>query len=305
MNLTSAEQYICQLAGMRTPSDNMQRLMRDLVDGHGVQREPVDPLWFMKQRGIVGAPVPESSLALGRLTPDEGGFVLGINRTLVGSRRRFTLAHELAHTFFFDLTCSPPVYKGEDSPREQRVVERLCNEGANALLLPDRLLTKHSRKISSLSLTSLRKISRAFDVSLQSCCIALERIGFWRPFRGQVVILLGEAPTCRRGISGPMVLYRYVPPRLRAAGFSISLEAELDDLGWLDKPRGPLSSLIERTGLQRMVGVSEHCQIDGLVQCDWADATGRLVLLLILPTAVRRCRSFAEGRNLSRQSSGA
>jgi hypothetical protein len=69
-----------------------------------------------------------------RLKKDETGRFLP-------RRTRFTLAHEIAHTFFFDLKRSPPRSKYDFTlPQTVRAVERACNRVAGALLLPSRIL---------------------------------------------------------------------------------------------------------------------------------------------------------------------
>jgi len=56
-------------------------------------------------------------------------------------RTRFNLAHEIAHTFFFDLQHVPPRNKYDLSiPQTLHALERSCNRVAGALLLPSRML---------------------------------------------------------------------------------------------------------------------------------------------------------------------
>lgn len=56
-------------------------------------------------------------------------------------RARFTIAHELAHTFFYDESSGAPQMKFEvNHPKTQKSLEYSCNHVAAALLLPRKLL---------------------------------------------------------------------------------------------------------------------------------------------------------------------
>jgi hypothetical protein len=69
-----------------------------------------------------------------RFNKDESG-------RLLPRRTRFSLAHEIAHTFFFDLKRTPPRSRYDLSvPKTLHALERACNRVAGALLLPRAML---------------------------------------------------------------------------------------------------------------------------------------------------------------------
>jgi len=96
-------------------------------------------------------------------------------------RRRFTLAHELAHTFFFE-------YKGSDRkphplvtgahPAELKSLERECNHGAGLLLVPESVLEPliRSENLDILELTNVRQLASRFSVSVQTLVIRLQGV---------------------------------------------------------------------------------------------------------------------------------
>ena len=106
----------------------------------------------------------------GVLRVEQEGFSLFIQsnfRKQANSRRRerFTVAHEICHTFFYDREVSPPK-KIRGAPRGQRL-ESLCNFGAGVLLVPDQLLPQVNR--NSLVITCLedvRALTSQFEVSI-------------------------------------------------------------------------------------------------------------------------------------------
>jgi Zn-dependent peptidase ImmA (M78 family) len=104
----------------------------------------------------------------------EDGFLLA---TKPGSstRKRFTMAHELCHTFFYELV--PEIkYRPHDV---DEVEERLCNYGASELLIPADSL-KQRIDSHNPSLGILRDISRDYGVSMEAMLLRLRTLKLWR-----------------------------------------------------------------------------------------------------------------------------
>ena len=109
---------------------------------------PVDPVQFADSCGVLNIEyrhmIPEAVL-----TAVEGGFVVYLQDNFIlpnrnKTRERFSLAHELAHTFFYDRNQEvPKPMKG--SPRGEKL-ERLCHLAASEILLPSPLLKKELEK---------------------------------------------------------------------------------------------------------------------------------------------------------------
>ena len=107
----------------------------------------------------------------GVLAPVSGGFRLYLqsnfaNRPGVERRRRFTLAHELVHTFFYELVDGVPRPR-KSSPKGEKL-ERLCHLGASQILVPDGLLAEElSRRGEVASSEAVLELAKAFDVSVE------------------------------------------------------------------------------------------------------------------------------------------
>lgn len=80
-------------------------------------------------------------------------------------RERFSLAHEIAHTFFFDLR------DGEQKPMRRGPrgldLESACHEAASRLLVPARYLSKELVEKHQIAGEDVLALARTFDVSLE------------------------------------------------------------------------------------------------------------------------------------------
>ncbi len=105
----------------------------------------------------------------GVLSPVEGGFKIFIQNNFTDKpganrRQRFTIAHELAHTFYYDLNGEVPK-RSKGSPKGQKL-ERLCHIGASQILVPEILLRHEVEKNGEVeSAESVLDLASIFDVS--------------------------------------------------------------------------------------------------------------------------------------------
>ena len=117
----------------------------------------------------------------GVLTPVPGGFRIYLQSNFshlpgIALRSRFTVAHELAHTFFYDLNGGLPT-PVRGSPRGEKL-ERLCHIGASQILVPDELLRRELKTQGEVaSVDAIRNLAKAFDVSLEVLMRRLQKLG--------------------------------------------------------------------------------------------------------------------------------
>lgn len=106
---------------------------------------PVNPEALFKERNVLKLTknpyLPERRE--GFLQPTKGGFVLSILPKLSKFRRRFTIAHELGHTFFYDLEASSPNLGFSKNSSRYWVQEGYANEIAAAILLPANMVVSN------------------------------------------------------------------------------------------------------------------------------------------------------------------
>lgn len=114
----------------------------------------------------------EDSRVRGRLRPIKGGFRLYLNdRLRFASRigeRRFTIAHEIGHTYFYkwtnDLPRRPPRL-----PMSSRIEERYCDALAAELLMPEVDVNSQYDELLAEGASFLEivlRLSRVLDVSV-------------------------------------------------------------------------------------------------------------------------------------------
>jgi hypothetical protein len=92
-----------------------------------------------------------------------------VDSIALSARQRFTLAHEISHTFFYDASRKPS--KPHPDPQ---LLESLCNYGAARLLLPDDLVEREigtGRRFGSIEMA--RDIASTAQVSME---VLLQRL---------------------------------------------------------------------------------------------------------------------------------
>jgi len=102
------------------------------------------------------------------------GFQIVINSRCRLTRFRFTLAHELCHTFFYEIVPEIKFCHRLVDPQE----ERLCNIGAAELLMPV-LAVKKAAKGLDISLKSLDDLANRFQVSAEAMILRLRSAKLW------------------------------------------------------------------------------------------------------------------------------
>ena len=107
----------------------------------------------------------------GSLVPLSDGFVINVNAERMGVvRQRFTIAHELIHTFFYIFKNGRPTKVTTSLSLAEE--ERLCDYGAGSLLVPDQFLgdilsSFYSSSAGHERLAAVWNIGRKFRVSTE------------------------------------------------------------------------------------------------------------------------------------------
>lgn len=153
---SKARSLLSRYSGLKAPVD-----LQPLCDLAGIRQVEYRPM------------IPE-----GVLSVVDGGFHLFVqnnfDRIGVSHRVRFTISHEISHTFFYDASQSPPK-RLRRAPRDQRL-ERLCNLGAAEILVPEFLLLKSVGLQKPLSRAEeVITLAKNFDVSLEVMIRQLQR----------------------------------------------------------------------------------------------------------------------------------
>jgi len=171
--ITRSERYFSQQLGaatLRGAIEQAAELVRRAGDP-GQKSPPIDVFKLAKSRGIevaqdlIGSACPE-----GLLLPRNTGFTVRLRQGATKGRKRFSLAHEIGHTFFYrDGGQGPRHAIGVLDRAEQAAEERICDQFAGALLLPraevsQRLVGSHEFEPSRL-LQTIGTLASTFWVS--------------------------------------------------------------------------------------------------------------------------------------------
>jgi len=123
-------------------------------------------------------------------------------------RMRFTIAHEVIHTLFYDLGRQKPVRLISAKHRKELdSLERTCNQGAARLLIPDRFLEPALQDLKQCDADHLKGLCQEFRVSAEALVHRFEHSHLWLQ-RGIAVLVVeqAEAQSIIRGaaMDGPM-----------------------------------------------------------------------------------------------------
>ena len=108
-------------------------------------------------------------------TAYDAGFRMRLNKNAAGVRRTFTIAHELCHTFFYELVPDLKFVAHKTDEAE----ERLCNVGAATLLIPAGSIRRAAARLP-ICLESLDVLAAKYDVSLATMAIRLRSLEVWK-----------------------------------------------------------------------------------------------------------------------------
>jgi hypothetical protein len=142
---------------------------------------------FLTKRRILRTEFVPGLTCDGYITPVgssfQEGFRMALKRGTPQVRSRFTIAHELCHTFFYEIV--PEMKFGSVEVDEEE--ERLCNVGAAELLIPAKSLRMQAKPLN-VSIDSLEKLASRFVVSSEAMLLRLRslklwdcELSFWRP----------------------------------------------------------------------------------------------------------------------------
>ena len=129
-------------------------------------------------RGILQTHYTTDGDCDGRLEPIgtsfDCGFKLYLNPSAPKTRVRFTQAHEICHTFFYQFV---PELKFRPHPEDAQE-ERLCNFGAAELLMPERSLREDAKPLPR-SIDSLFLLAESYCVSIEAMMSRLRSLQLW------------------------------------------------------------------------------------------------------------------------------
>jgi hypothetical protein len=139
---------------------------------------PVDLAPYLIARNIARPEFLSDMTCDGYIRPNgstfSDGFRLFIRAGANEERTRFTIAHEICHTFFYEFASEMKFVPHKTDEME----ERLCNYGAAALLMP-KISLEREIKDKFMSIQTLEELAGKYRVSLETMFLRLRELGFW------------------------------------------------------------------------------------------------------------------------------
>jgi hypothetical protein len=156
---SSAARRLCGMAGNPATVDEAVRIVvRGYLDG--IPCPPTNLETLSPRLNILDVRAEDIPFS-GELRREGQGFVVVYSSVLSGPRKRFTIAHEMAHAIF--------AASGPGWPRTGKELERLCDMLATELLMPRTLFLEQCN--GAVSLAKIREMAHLFQTSLSATSI--------------------------------------------------------------------------------------------------------------------------------------
>jgi hypothetical protein len=174
---SSLAQLFAQRCGFQvlSPEDAMRKLAGRLRgDGVNGRLDDLLPIRRIDRDVAIVEELPCDGIIEPKGCAYTDGFSMRLRRGQAEPRLRFTKAHEICHTFFYELVPEVKFRPHTTDPCE----ERLCNVGAEELLMPLSLVKAEAAK-RPVSIESLESLATRFDVSPAAMLLRLRRARLW------------------------------------------------------------------------------------------------------------------------------
>jgi hypothetical protein len=134
--------------------------------------------FYLSNRRVISIRIVDQLDADAALEPIGSRYVHGFNiiltKKLSHTRLRFTLAHEICHTFFYEFV--PEIKFAPHQTDEME--ERLCNFGAAELLMPAASVQRFASQ-RPICMQSLCELAAEFSVSVAAMFLRLRSLRLW------------------------------------------------------------------------------------------------------------------------------
>ena len=134
--------------------------------------------YYLRSRKIKSLQLTQELISDGALQPIgidySHGFQLLLSSEKAASRMRFTIAHEICHTFFYELVPEIKFFPHDVDEKE----ERLCDLGAAELLMPASSVQKVAPHLA-VCIESLCTLATEFSVSVTAMFLRLRFLRLW------------------------------------------------------------------------------------------------------------------------------
>jgi Zn-dependent peptidase ImmA (M78 family) len=211
----------------------------------------------------------------GMLVPVEGGFIIKLNSEKPLVRQNFACAHEIGHTFFYDISGTRP-WRPPASMSSYWAEENLCYQFAEEMLMPGCQIKRIADTLDP-SINNFQRLIKMFQVSAEALARRILRLNLWDCI---LIILISNVerklPTLK-----PKVIYKHKNYKYYSIAWEKLLSQESD----------PYAALKEPGVLKKSIRSSSHLFRRGTKYGYWSlesfcfgGTTSGLVVSLMVPT---------------------
>ncbi|MGO8759311.1 MAG: ImmA/IrrE family metallo-endopeptidase [Terracidiphilus sp.] len=241
---TRSETYFLGLFRSTTLRSAIEAAVQAELFAAGESAIPVDVYRVAASKNFsVVHDLEEPDCGEGQLVPIRGGYRVRLRASVSESRARFSLAHEIGHSYFYVNGGSRPRHAvGLLNSAERNAEERICNAFAGALLMPSaalRLTLQRSPARSPSSIIRvLQQAAASFRVSMSALLARMGSLELrWPPC---LIVCSSVRPNIKTGLD----------PKLRIE-FSVGLGAWANRRLWSGTPVAEVNLISARQLAER------------------------------------------------------
>jgi Zn-dependent peptidase ImmA (M78 family) len=169
---------------------DVNKMVRELLLEHSIIKPPVPLERIAEEANLRIEYVPlEPDMSGALIESDDGEMIVAVNEVHHRNRKRFTIAHELAHYFLGHHKHHPHVDREfVVIPRNQVSSQAVdpreidANAFAASLLMPEEFLLKDFVRLGGFDANELSEIAKRYQVSEQALSFRLVNLGFLPPY---------------------------------------------------------------------------------------------------------------------------
>ncbi|MGA7678231.1 MAG: ImmA/IrrE family metallo-endopeptidase [Dehalococcoidia bacterium] len=232
-----------------------------LREDAGQTSPPINPGNIMKLRCIQKEIDFESGGVDAILVPISGGFIIRQTRNQNIMRRRFSTAHEIGHTFFYNLKYDPPV---RIMKRKYFQEEDICYAFARELLMPMDFVKRDLSYRGTRDLRTIIELAKKYEVSPE---VAARRLLFdLSEFETSILMFINK----RQQVNNEKEIRRLYGKKVRSY-LRVEEEAMVKFL---------LTAINEDTSIKCLKNVAEYCL--GIASLEWYQTISESRLMILL-----------------------
>jgi Zn-dependent peptidase ImmA (M78 family) len=160
--------------------ESVRNAARQLLQRAGVTTPPVAVEDLARLQDVLDIRESNMGTTDAHLTPSARGFIIEVNAFVSPARRRFSIAHEIAHTFFNPVNRSYRRSVGAVTVARERpdslVEEALCDIAAAEMLMPEDLFRAASRR-KPPSIDVIGRLAALFETSIEATALRYGSLG--------------------------------------------------------------------------------------------------------------------------------